>query len=99
MQCCVLAGLGEGPGSLSIPLRVSRGAQRAIGSKMGATPLGKLPNSLLSALTLAVSALSSLRFSAWLAVMDINLSIASSTCGWCLISFFAAVFIYVASST
>lgn len=36
------AGLGEKPGShAAIPLRVSRGAQRAIGSKMGATPLGE----------------------------------------------------------
>jgi hypothetical protein len=37
-----LTGLGDGAQSTScsIPLRVSRGSQRAIGSQMGATPLG-----------------------------------------------------------
>eukprot|EP00878_Enallax_costatus_P024023 GHUV01025610.1.p1 GENE.GHUV01025610.1~~GHUV01025610.1.p1 ORF type:complete len:472 (+),score=95.66 GHUV01025610.1:590-2005(+) len=36
----MVAGLGDGPDSVFVPLRVSRGAQRAIGSQMGATPLG-----------------------------------------------------------
>eukprot|EP00879_Flechtneria_rotunda_P009843 GHRR01010295.1.p1 GENE.GHRR01010295.1~~GHRR01010295.1.p1 ORF type:complete len:468 (+),score=159.46 GHRR01010295.1:777-2180(+) len=34
------AGLGDGPEAVFIPLRVSRGSQRAIGSLMGATPIG-----------------------------------------------------------
>uniref|UniRef100_A0A383VEV1 Uncharacterized protein n=1 Tax=Tetradesmus obliquus TaxID=3088 RepID=A0A383VEV1_TETOB len=68
------AGLKDGSGACVVPLRVSRGSQRAIGSQMGCTPLGSERHYTHSYSTFLGKLQTEPEFAAWLQPIEADLA-------------------------
>lgn len=68
------AGLKDGSGACVVPLRVSRGSQRAIGSQMGCTPLGSERHYTHSYSTFLGKLQAEPEFAAWLQPIEGDLA-------------------------